>query len=179
MSETEDAALSFVEGVLIVTYGMILIPIEIVTILCSALANPANGKPEQFTAFFKTSLGFADLPAPNLTFRYLACADAFGFDPGLGATKGTSPTGIPVASLIASELAKVGVGMPGSAAGRPQLRLADFLKQYKTPAAAKAGLTPAKRDALAMEARKLLSLPASAFKGYYKSNINGAGGVRG
>jgi len=173
--------LSAVEGAGIVVYGMIVLPLMVVDTVAAAISGYfKNARPVDFEAFFRSGLYFEEILAKNLTARYLACADAFGFAPGLGATKGGLSATLASIGTLESELKKLGVGkFAGSGnAAKLELKLSEFLNQQKSPLAAKSALTPAKRDALAAEARKLLSVSAEAFKPYYKSRFT-AIGVRG
>lgn len=175
MTEAEEGVLRAFEGTMIVFSGMLMLTISGADALCQALFNAnSKAKPELFETFFKSALFFDDVASKNLVFRYLIAADTFGFEPGLGATEGGKRNTANADFGLARELAKAGIGN----GARPTFRLADYLKQYRTPLAAKSALTPAKRDALKMEARKLLSVPASAFKPYFQGRRT-ASGVRG
>lgn len=137
----------------------------------------SDDKTPRFVSFFTSALCFEPKSAEKLTYYYLGIAGIFDFTPGLGITSGRP---IPAdASELATELRKVGVGTFTMTGNAPRLntRLGEYLGKYFTPAAAKSALTPAKRDALRMEATKLLLVPEAVWSRYYKSRS--AAGVRG
>ncbi len=135
----------------------------------------SDDKTPRFVSFFTSALYFEPKTAEKLTYYYLGIAEMYNFRPGLGVTLGRSTPSD--RSELAMALRKVGIGTTCSLTSL-KTRLAEYLVDYATPNAAKSALTPAKRDALRMEAIKLLSIPEEVWMRYYRSPY-AAIGVRG
>lgn len=149
--------------------GIMMTPIVIVESITSGISGYFNNaKPELFNMFFMKNLYFGDLEAKNLTFRYLACANSFGIEPGFGAKRAGSGYAISDRWKLESALRAAGIGKftASGSTTTVTLRISEYLAQQAS-ATAKFGLTPAKRDALVSEGKKLLGLPSSAFHKYY------------
>ena len=167
---------------LILFSGMVMVAaIAMDGIIKNVAGYFTNARPQDFEAFFRDGLFFDELLAKNLTFRYLATANVFGFEPGLGASKSGPGYQLNSSGALESALRSVGAGKFSSNGGsaRLELKLAEFLKQQKNPIAAKKALTPAKRDALTFEARKLLGAPEEGFRAFYAPRNGTSSGVRG
>ncbi len=178
-----DPVTGFLGGMFIVAEGMITLPYVILNAIDAAVTSYfLDAKPADFDAFFKNALGFEELEAKNITFRYLTSAWTFNFAPGLGGARASQQFGGISSSELDGEFRRLLIGKPTNNAGVTgwELRLGDYLKAHKTALAAKGGLTPAKRDALRAEAKKLLAIPAAAFvRRYRKDSRFSAIGVRG
>lgn len=135
-------------------------------------------KATPFETFFTSALYFEPEKAQKLTYYYLGAAGIFNFVPGLGVATGKATPSD--ASELETALRKAGVGTFGKSGTSVSLntRLGEYLGKYPSAAAAKTALTPAKRDALRMEATKLLSVPEDVWSKYFRSSYS-AVGVRG
>jgi hypothetical protein len=170
MAEPDVPAPVYIAGMLLT--AVCIIPYAILSTIDKAIASYfLDAKPEDFDTFFRNALNFSDTEAKNLTFRYLTSANAFSFAPGLGGTRaGTKFVGIS-SSELEDQFRKASIGKLGTSAGGASvdLRLTEYLKQYKNPGAAKSALTPAKRDALRMESNKMLGIPAACWVRLYRN----------
>jgi len=167
----------------IVAEGMITLPWVILNAVDTALSSYfADARLVDFDDFFKNGLGFESLDAKNLTFRYMTCAWTLKFEPGLrvkvASQKFSGISSTELDSIFRKEL--IGKPAKNGGGGGWELRLSEYLKQHITILSSKKALTPAKRDALRAEAKKILAIPAAAFvRQYQKDSRFTAIGVRG
>ena len=170
-------------ALLILSGGVGTLPPLIIGAVLDAIASYfQDARPADFDTFFRSALYFDDNESRNLTFRYLTAANAFGFAPGLSATKAGAKFGGASSQDLEKALRSSGIGKFGSGANGTtlELRLSDHLKQHIYTRNAKTALTPAKRDALRMESSKLLSISGDVWTGYYRNRSRMiAVGVRG
>lgn len=127
--------------------------------------------PVNFEVFFESGLKFTRDEAKTIAWCYLGAADILKNQPGLGVANAGSPAedklysasqtslGWAVAGEFRARISELGIGVvrKGTFEDTVELRLSTYLKQYTTPSSAAKALTPAKRDALRMEASKLLN----------------------
>lgn len=146
--------------------------------------------PVPFSVFFEGGLKFSRTDAADLGWYYLASAKLVDNPPGLGVAEAspgasgisaaTGPTDrgqvivMPGADKFKASLAAANVGVvtKGILEDSIELRLSAWLRKYATPNSAAKALSPAKRDALAAEARKLMARDlweTTVFRSQYSS----------
>lgn len=138
--------------------------------LLKSLLTEKYTDPVNFEVFFENGLKFTRDEAKTIAWCYLGAADILKNQPGLGVANAGSAAedklynasqnslGWSIAGAFRARINELGIGVvrKGTFEDTVELRLSTYLKQYATPSSAARALTPAKRDALRMEAGKLM-----------------------
>lgn len=133
-------------------------------------------EPSEVAKFFQFGLMLIETEAKQMSYAYIAVCTGLGVNPGLGMSRSLAV--IPSFDF-SDEMQKAGLGAirkspDGKISG--SLKTSEFLAQFKDATKARAGLTPAKRDALRAELQKIKALPPRTWT--YKSSYATVG-VRG